>query len=168
MKILKSLIIWICFIPAAILNGGLREYVLAPAIGQKWALPVSGIILSVLVFLIIWLMFPRLIKNSTRKERWLSGIVWTLLTVIFEFATGLSGGSSIAELLAAYNPLTGNLWLLVLAATLFSPVITGHSYRIYSDLKLHKNDSRTYFLDKMQERLNWRMDMDDERERTRR
>ena len=49
MKILKSLIIWICFIPAAILNGGLREYVLAPAIGQKWALPVSGIILGTVV-----------------------------------------------------------------------------------------------------------------------
>ena len=49
MKILKSLIIWICFIPAAILNGGLREYILAPAFGQKWALPASGIILSGLI-----------------------------------------------------------------------------------------------------------------------
>ena len=52
MKIMKSLIIWICFIPAAILNGGLREYVLVPVIGQKWALPASGIILSGLIFLI--------------------------------------------------------------------------------------------------------------------
>lgn len=41
-------------------------------------------------------------------------------------------------------------------------------YRIYSDIKLHKNDSRTYFLDKMQEKLNRRMDMDEERERIRR
>lgn len=41
-------------------------------------------------------------------------------------------------------------------------------YRIYSDLKLRKNDSRTYFLDKMQKKLNRRMDMDEERERTRR
>ena len=40
-------------------------------------------------------------------------------------------------------------------------------YRIYSDLKLRKNASRTYFLDKMQERLNRRMDMDDEKERMR-
>ena len=103
MKILKSLIIWICFIPAAILNGGLREYVLAPAFGQKWALPASGIILSGLIFLITWLMYPRLIKNSTSKGKWLTGIVWMLLTVIFEFATGLSGGNSISELLAAYN-----------------------------------------------------------------
>ena len=133
MNILKSFIIWICFIPAAILNGGLREYVLAPAIGQKWSLPASGILLSVLVFLITRLMYPRLIKNSTRKEKWLTGIVWVLLTVIFEFATGLSGGNSISELLTAYNPLTGNLWLLVLAATLFSPVAVGLSMRKTDD-----------------------------------
>ena len=124
MNILKSLIIWICFIPAAILNGGLREYVLAPAFGQK---------LSGLIFLITWLMYPRLIKNSTRKERWLTGMVWAVLTVIFEFATGITGGNSIAELLAAYNPLTGNLWLLVLAATLFSPVAAGLSMRKTDD-----------------------------------
>lgn len=41
-------------------------------------------------------------------------------------------------------------------------------YHIYSDMKLRKNESRTYFLDKMQEKLNRRMDMDEERERMRR
>ena len=133
MKILKSLIIWICFIPAAILNGGLREYVLAPAIGQKWALPVSGVILSVLIFLITWFMYPRLIKNGTSKERWQIGIVWVLLTVIFEFAIGIAEDHSIAELLAAYNPLTGNLWLLVLAVTLLSPVAAGFCMRKTDD-----------------------------------
>ena len=40
-------------------------------------------------------------------------------------------------------------------------------YRIYSDMKLRKNTSRTYFLDRMQEKLNRRMDMDDEKDRTR-
>lgn len=30
-----------------------------------------------------------------------------------------------AELLSAYNPMTGNLWLLVLATTLLSPVMAG-------------------------------------------
>ncbi|WP_262897234.1 hypothetical protein [Bacteroides caecigallinarum] len=28
MKYLKSLLVWLCFIPTAILNGGFREYVL--------------------------------------------------------------------------------------------------------------------------------------------
>lgn len=123
MNILKSLIIWLCFIPAAILNGGLREYVLVKALGEEWALPASGIILSVCIFLITWLLLPRITKVTTSKDCWLIGICWALLTIGFEFATGVTSGNTTAELLAAYNPLTGNLWLMVLAATLLSPVI---------------------------------------------
>ena len=128
MNILKSLIIWFCFIPVAIINGGLREYVLAKAIGAEWALPVSGITLSVCIFLITWLLLPRMIKAFTSKDGWLIGIGWALLTIAFEFAAGLAGGNTVAELLAAYNPLTGNLWLLVLAATALSPIIVKHMH----------------------------------------
>lgn len=124
MNILKSLIIWFCFIPAAILNGGLREYVLTKVIGEKWALPVSGITLSICIFLITWLMLPRITETCTYKDCWLTGIVWTSLTIIFELASGLATGDSLMELLAAYNPLTGNLWLLVLMTTLLSPIVS--------------------------------------------
>lgn len=41
-------------------------------------------------------------------------------------------------------------------------------YSAYTDMKRRKNESRTYFLDKMRERLNRRMQQDDERERKRR
>lgn len=37
-------------------------------------------------------------------------------------------------------------------------------YSAYVDMKRRKNDSRTYYLDKMRERLNRRMERDDERE----
>ena len=126
MNILKSLPVWLCFIPVAILNGGLREYVLVKAIGAEWALPVSGITLSVCIFLITWLLLPRMIKAFTSKEGWLIGTGWALLTIVFEFAAGLAGDSTVSELLAAYNPLTGNLWLLVLMITLLSPIIVKH------------------------------------------
>ena len=118
MNILKSLIVWLCFIPVAILNGGLREYVLTKILGEKWALPVSGIILSVCIFLITWLLLPRIIKALTFKDCWLIGICWGVLTIAFEFGVGLAGGNTASELLAAYNPLTGNLWLLVLIKTM--------------------------------------------------
>ena len=125
MKILKSLLVWVCFIPAAILNGGLREHVLARSVGEKWALPLSGIILSACIFLITWFLLPRTVKALSAKDSLRIGICWVFLTIAFEFASGLAGGNTIKELLAAYNPLTGNLWLLVLAATLLSPVIAG-------------------------------------------
>ena len=51
------------------------------------------------------------------------GLLWTFLTLLFELTFGLAGGNSLRELLAAYNPLTGNLWVLVLAATLLSPAV---------------------------------------------
>ena len=108
----------------SLLNGGLREYVLVKTIGAEWALPVSGITLSVCIFLITWLLLPRMTKTFTFKGGWLIGTGWVLLTIVFEFAAGLAGGSNVSELLAAYNPLSGNLWLLVLATTLLSPVIT--------------------------------------------
>ena len=41
-------------------------------------------------------------------------------------------------------------------------------YRFYTDIKRRKNESRTYFLDKMQEKLNERMLRDEEQERMRR
>lgn len=41
-------------------------------------------------------------------------------------------------------------------------------YNAYADIKRRKGESRTYFLDKMRERLNLRMQRDDEKERMRR
>ncbi|UEA87740.1 RteC domain-containing protein [Alistipes senegalensis] len=41
-------------------------------------------------------------------------------------------------------------------------------YDTYLDIKRRKNDSRTYFLDKMRDRLNLRMQRDDEKEMKRR
>ena len=125
MKILKSLLVWVCFIPVAILNGGLREHVLARALGEKWALPLSGIILSACIFLITWFLLPRTVKALSAKDSLRIGICWVFLTIAFEFASGLAGGNTIKELFAAYNPLTGNLWLIVLVTTLLSPVIAG-------------------------------------------
>ena len=52
---------------------------------------------------------------------------------------------------------------------IFDMEIKGRTcYDTYLDIKRRKNDSRTYFLDKMRERLNLRMQRDDEKERTRR
>ena len=124
MNIMKSLIIWLCFIPVAILNGGLREYVLAKAIIGEWALPISGITLSVCIFLTTWLLLPIVTKAITSKDCWLVGICWGVLTIAFEFIAGFADGNTMTELLAAYNPLTGNLWLLVLATTFLSPIVT--------------------------------------------
>ena len=50
----------------------------------------------------------------------------------------------------------------------FFGVKTKDCYRFYTDIRRRKNYSRTYFLDKMQEKLNDKMRRDDELERMRR
>lgn len=64
----------------------------------------------------------------------------------------------------------GRMPLKELASTLYSlfGVDSKDCYRFYTDIKRRKNDSRTYFLDKMQAKLNEKMRRDDELERMRR
>lgn len=121
-KILKSLLIWLCFIPLAVLNGGLREYVFNDMIGEAVALPLSGISLSLLIIAVSAIALPRLGRFGL-SESVLTGSLWAVLTVAFELSLWLTGGGSCAGFISANNPLTGNLWLLVVASTFLSPII---------------------------------------------
>ena len=120
MNVLRSLLVWLCFIPVAILNGGLRQYVLDRCLGEVGANALSGVLLSLFILLISWLLLPRIVRYN-RKERYQIGIVWMLLTIGFEFTFGLTSGISFQELLSAYNPMSGNLWLLVVVTTFGAP-----------------------------------------------
>lgn len=108
MHVIRSLLVWLCFIPVAILNGGLRQYVLDRCLGEVGANTLSGVLLSLFILLISGLLLPRIIKYN-QKESYQIGIVWMLLTIGFEFTFGLTSGISFQELLSAYNPMTGNL-----------------------------------------------------------
>ena len=102
MNVIRSLLVWLCFIPVAILNGGLRQYVLVRWFGEVGANALSGVLLSLFILLITWLLLPRIVRYN-------------------EFTFGLTGGISFRELLSAYNPMSGNLWLLVVVTTFGAP-----------------------------------------------
>ena len=108
----KSILIWLSMIPLAILNGILRDIVIAPLIGMEFALPASGITLCLLIFTGSLIFIPRLGKGKP-KVYWNIGFLWVLLTIVFEFILGLSIGDTFSELLKAYDITTGNLWLIV-------------------------------------------------------
>ena len=121
--ILKCLAIWAAFIPIAILNGLIREKFLVPLLGQRIALPISGITCALLFFLITWLSLQWL--GPMKPSRYLQiGLAWLAMTVIFEFFFGyLVARKSWADLLQAYDITTGNLWLLVLVVIAVSPFL---------------------------------------------
>lgn len=108
----KSFLIWILIIPLAILNGGLRESVFIPLMGINYALPLSGLLLCLMIFILCCIFIPR-IGKGTAKTYWVIGLWWMLATIVFETIFGLSSGHTLAELIKAYDVTTGNLWALV-------------------------------------------------------
>lgn len=120
MKYLKAIGIWILIIPIAILNGGFRENVLVK-LGDI-ANPISGIILSVCIFVIAYFLIPK-IRNCKKIDYILFGIIWFLLTNLFDLSMFIKSGEGFAGLVKAYDITSGNFWSLVTLTTLISPFL---------------------------------------------
>lgn len=119
--LLKTTAIWSSFIPIA--NGLLREKCLVPLLGQRLALPFSGITASILFFLLTYFTLPWLGPLKPNRYR-LIGLYWLAMTVAFEFLFGrLVAHRSWGELLRAYDVTGGNLWVLVLVTIALSPLV---------------------------------------------
>ncbi len=121
--ILRAAGIWGLFVVLAILNAALREKVLGPLIGNPAALPLSGILLSILVFLVTLALFPKL-RAATALHCWAIGGAWVLLTLAFEFIFGhFVMGKASGEILEIFKISQGNLMSLVLIAIAASPYL---------------------------------------------
>ncbi len=128
--ILKSSVVWIMMVIAAILNGLFRENVLIPGLGASKALPLSGIFLSLFVLVIIAVSIGIFGKLKV-KEYFMIGGFWVVLTLIFEIGLGVIVRSrSLEEIIQLFNIFTGNFFLLVLLTTFFSPWITAKLRKI--------------------------------------
>jgi len=129
--LLKALGLWFYFLLFAVLNGALREEVMVPLLGQRTAEPLSGVMLSLLIF-VLSLVFIRSLHIATAARAWLIGGFWLALTLTFELLFGhYVLGVSWDELLASFSPENGNLWLLVLFSTLCSPFLAGKTRSVF-------------------------------------
>lgn len=98
------------------------------------------------------------LDNSPSSFRWTGSLV-ELIEVIYaldEMGCINDGQNDIKELTAFFGSQLG------------LEIKDSHCYNAYTDMKRRKSESRTYFLDKMRERLNLRMQRDDAKERARR
>ena len=119
-KYVIEFLIWVMIIPIAILNGGFREYVLIKL--GVLALPLSGIILSFCIFIVAYLFVPK-IKKCIKRDYILFGVMWFILTNLFDLSAYIKAGEGFAGLLQSYNIFTGNTWLLGVLSALFSPML---------------------------------------------
>lgn len=130
----KAAVLWLVILVLAILNGTLREAMLMPVMGDVPGLVASGVILSLCIFLVAFAAAPW--YGPMTAQRWLRvGLFWLALTLAFEFGFGLFvQGKSLVEVLDAYTFRGGNLWPMVLAATVFSPWLAARLRRRVADL----------------------------------
>ena len=119
---LRAVVVWFGLLILAILNGGLRDTVLSPRLGDPVGRALSTILLSGLILLTTWLTI-RWMRPRTTGEALRIGILWLVLTLSFEFLVGHYGfGKSWADLLADYDLRLGRIWILVLVITLVAPL----------------------------------------------
>lgn len=104
----------------AVLNGGLREAVLIPHLGEGIARPASAVIL-IAVILALSVLHQARLGGIGARQAWGVALLWLALTLVLETGLGLMQGQSRAEMLAAYHPGAPGLWLYVIAATLIAP-----------------------------------------------
>lgn len=125
----KAALWWLVILVLAMLNGALREAFLIPAFGSFAGLVASGLMLSLVIFVVALFAVPRLGAVSARGYWWV-GLLWLGMTLVFEFGFGLLvQGKPLAELLQAYTFQGGNIWPVVLLATLVSPPLAARVRR---------------------------------------
>ena len=117
----KSIAVWLVIVIAAIFNGAIREKLLIPFIGSYISLPLSGITLSALVFIITYVAIP-IFGNVKSGVYLLVGVFWILLTLAFEYLFGhYVMGTPWHEINQVFTLLNGNLFIIVLIVTALSP-----------------------------------------------
>ena len=118
---LRILLVWLSIIPFAILNGGLRQEILIPLLGEKTAQPISGILLCGIIFIIAYLFLK--VKYYSYKKCYFIGLIWMILTIGFETVFCLLQGDTLQKIINNYDITTGNLWIIIVIFTGFVPVL---------------------------------------------
>ena len=117
----KAVLIWLLMVIAAIINGALRDRILALHFDSATALAMSGIMLSLLVFVICYL-FIGYLGQAQQHQYILIGLFWVCLTLGLELGFGhYVLGKSWAEIMQVFNIRRGDLFLLVLIVSIISP-----------------------------------------------
>lgn len=96
----------------AIANGALRDLGYKRWTGDLLAHQISTGILILLFAIYIWFCMKWFPPANGIQAVWI-GLLWVLMTLVFEFGFGRWRGESWEKLLADYNLVKGHLWVLI-------------------------------------------------------
>ena len=116
----KAFSVWVAILGLAIANGIFREVFLTRNFGEAAGLVGSGVLLSCLIVFVTYLSLPWLGVLGGSQLIGI-GLMWLVLTLVFESSFGLAQGKPLSVLLEAYSFEGGNIWPLVLLVTALAP-----------------------------------------------
>jgi hypothetical protein len=120
---IRALLVWLVIIAAESVNGTLRTLYLAPVIGDFPARRV-GVLIAVAIIFAITLAFIRWMGARTRAQLLGVGVMWVVLTVVFEFALGRGVFHyDWSRILSDYDLSRGGLMVFGLLAMVFTPLL---------------------------------------------
>jgi len=96
----------------AILNGTARDLWYKNHVGELLGHQISTISLIILFSIYIWFILKKYPPKSNKQSIHI-GVLWLILTLIFEFGFGTLQGNSLKHMLNEYNVLEGRIWVLV-------------------------------------------------------
>ncbi|WP_207492617.1 hypothetical protein [Aridibaculum aurantiacum] len=109
---IKYLLLWFPMLIIAIANGILREGFIC-----RFTEPIHAHQLSTLTLIILFAFYISFVIKqnppASQLQAIMVGLLWLLLTLIFEFGFGRWRGNSWDSLLMEYNLLAGRLWILI-------------------------------------------------------
>jgi len=124
---------WFAFPFIAIFNATLRELIYKKPLGDLAAHQISTLT-GIIIFAIVFYFIFKKWKIELPKHAVFVGLIWLVLTILFEFGFGhYVMGNSWEKLFHDYNLAEGRVWSLFLVWVTIAPYIF---YRIFNSNKI--------------------------------
>jgi len=134
MYLFRGFAIWLLIILAESIHGTLRQLLIAPMIGDLPARRIAFFVGILLIFLIAY-WFIRWISAPSTKSLFAVGVMWMILTLLFEFGLGIFVFNfSLERMLEDYDISRGGLMGLGLVFVVLAPYLAARLRGIKPDI----------------------------------
>ena len=121
--IAKYVLVWFLLAVVAIANGVIRQSTYGNIVSDLAAHQISTITAILASGAVVWVA-SRFWPIESAAQAWTIGLLWLVMTVVFEFGFGhFVAGHSWTHLLADYNVFDGRVWLLFLVWVTVLPIV---------------------------------------------
>ena len=125
MLFVKAFGVWLVLLLLAFINGGLREMLLVPRVGEQVGHVIGVVVFSGAIFGITY-VFVKAVGQLPSSNLFHIGLFWLVLSLLFEFGFfHYVMHEPWEKLLADYNVFRGRLLIVVWLTTLCSPLVCG-------------------------------------------